>query len=158
MFYIRKEQQDFLESYSFTIRLVRRGPCRHKRAFILGQPFCIFGEIRYEEESSNANDDRCDAFKDKDPAPSSQAADILHVGDCAGEEAAEGAGYEDGAPVDCEALLGFFAFVPKRDEVEACGVVSVDIVRDVGVTACILPGKIPASARPRKKRVARRPL
>lgn len=85
------------------------------------QPFDLFGEVGDEEESGDADEDGQDAFENEEPSPVTQAANAAHVGDGAGEQAAESASDEDGAPEDGEAPLGFLPLVPETDDVEAWG-------------------------------------
>ena len=93
-------------------------PSNDPRPLVRGQPFRIRRKTGDEKERGNAHKDRADAFEDEDPPPAAVARDALHVRDRARQQAAEGAGDEDGAPVDREALLRFFTPVPEADDVE----------------------------------------
>jgi hypothetical protein len=93
----------------------------HPRPLLLGQPAGVLGEVGQQEEGDEGDDDGDEALEDEEPAPVGQAGDAVHVGNGAGEQAAERAGDEHRAPEEGEAFLGLVAFVPEADQVEACG-------------------------------------
>ena len=140
-------------------RLIRfladRRPRHNPFSFILSQPFGVCWEIGNEEEGGKANGDGRNAFEDKDPPPATQSAYSIHVGDGAGKKATKHAGGQDGAPVDGEALLGFFALVPEANKIKTWRRSMLPL--PTVLLDHPLPGNMPASAKPRKNLVAMRP-
>lgn len=122
---------------------------------MLSQPFGVCWEIGNKEERRKANGDGRNPLEYKDPPPATQPPYPIHVCDGAGKKATEHAGGQDGAPVEGEALLGFFALVPEANKITTCkgSILPLPTVH----LDHTLPGNMPASAKPRKNLVAMRP-
>ena len=57
------------------------------------QEFGRLWEVVKDEERQHCDKHSCNTLKDEDPAPSVEAADSVHLGDCEGEKSTESTGY-----------------------------------------------------------------
>lgn len=135
-------------------RFVVSGPVPDELPFLDGNPPRLLWEVGNQEVGEPTDNDGTQSFQDENPPPVFQAADAVHVCNCASQETSEGARDQHRAPEDRETSLAFFPLVPETDQVETW---NLGQRRQPSMLSHLLPGKTPASASPRTNRVATRP-
>lgn len=100
-------------------------------------------------------------YEDEDPSPTSPSTMMVEEADGRGQETSECTGQRGRGEEEGEAFLCLSALVPHADQVEAVGRLTLSEKSrfdEVHVRKeTYLPGNIPDSHNPKKKRVARRP-